>query len=115
MVAIGSHRPQVLNVLWRDAHFGHPAQRFFIGRGTQHHKLLKKCLDKPSQLQPREQTQMGRLVLIRGKRISVLEWQKQPLDQMAQKLSVRLHEAAAVALKLQCVIQTSSAGRREII
>jgi hypothetical protein len=46
--------------------------------------LLKKGLDKPSQLQPREQTQMGRLVLVRASNFG-RELQKPPLSAMAQK------------------------------
>lgn len=76
--------------------------------------LLKKGLDKPSQLQPREQTQMGRLVLIRASKC----WYgiaKAAFEHVAQKQFSPAAMQRMMALRLQYAIQMSSAKRGEII
>ena len=75
--------------------------------------LLKKGLDKPSQLQPREQTQMGRLVLIRASkyRYGIAKAAFEHGGSKAAQSSCA--RQWMVALKLQYVIQMSSARRRE--
>jgi hypothetical protein len=74
--------------------------------------LLKKGLDKPSQLQPREQTQVGRLVLIRPSeyRYGIA---KAAFERGGSKVQPNCQKQWMIALKLQYVIQMNSAKRRE--
>ena len=77
--------------------------------------LLKKGLDKPSQLRPREQTQVGRLILIRTSKYRY-GIEKAALERTGSKaVQSNCAKQWMIALKLQCVIQMNSAKRREII
>lgn len=77
--------------------------------------LLKKGLDKPSQLQPREQTQMGRLVLIRTSRYRYTIAEAALERYCSRAFQSSCDGSGQLRSKLQYVIQIKSARREEII